>query len=91
MAYRRKGMGQLNCPGDPGCPGYVSPSQNVSELLSGGMSPYDIYGYGIQSSGNTPYTAPRPGFTDWLNANSGKVAIGAAIFLGVMLFAKAGR
>ena len=24
----RRGLGQLNCPGDPGCPGYLTPGLN---------------------------------------------------------------
>jgi hypothetical protein len=40
--------------------------------------------YGVCSS-------PTEAFTDWLNANGTTVAIGAAVLLGVMLFARAGR
>lgn len=58
--------------------------------------------YGGQSSGGTcPGSPGCPGYvpppvasqtlTQWLNANAGKVAIGAVAFVGLLLFAKAGR
>ena len=45
VAYRRtgayKGMGALGqgqCPGSPGCPGYVDPYNNLSTLMQGVLS-----------------------------------------------------
>jgi hypothetical protein len=54
----------------------------------------DTYTEQIDSSGD--YVGPvgsagSPNLTQWLNQNSGKVAIGAAGFFALMLFAKAGR
>ena len=83
---KRKGFGDTtgaNCPGDPSCPGYVAPGSAdyqtslLQEILA-----------------NQVTTTPTPTtgtLTSWLNANGTTVAIGAAVLLGVMLFARAGR
>lgn len=48
LAYRRtgayKGMGWLgqSCPGDPSCPGYVDPYQNLSTLTEGVLSGQNV-------------------------------------------------
>jgi len=39
----------------------------------------------------TPAPAPAPSAGAWLNQNAGKVAIGAAAFLALVMLAKAGR
>jgi hypothetical protein len=55
-------------------------------VSSSGQSVY------TDSSGNVVFAPSVPAsFTSWLNANSTYVAIGAAAFIGLLLFAKAGR
>ena len=45
----------------------------------------------VPASGVCASAASSTGITAMLNANAGKLAIGAGVFLAVMLFAKAGR
>jgi hypothetical protein len=85
MNYRYRGMG-LNCPGDPGCPGYIDP--NINAAIQAALE--DRGGYQDGWSPSPTYSVPF-NFTNWLNQNAGKVAIGAGVFFGVMLLAKAGR
>jgi hypothetical protein len=73
--------------------------------LRGGLGlEYDAEGMPIEDPANTTYGAQSGGTyplapaqslsvkaTSWLNANSTYVAIGAAAFIGLLLFAKAGR
>lgn len=88
----RKGFGDVSCPGDPSCPGYVAPASSdyqtslLQEILANqaaavpGTTPAAVVA--------TPATSS---LTTWFNANGTTVAIVAAIGLGVLLFAKAGR
>jgi hypothetical protein len=76
----RRGMGALNCPGDPGCPGYVAP-----------VSPDYTYGSPMTSP-TTVYLPSAPfSFTDWLNQNSTVVAIGGVAILALMFMRGGGR
>jgi hypothetical protein len=84
MYRTRQGLG-LNCPGDPGCPGNLMPVTAVTGIVwtdcpDGSTVPAEV---GCPSYGQT--------ITTLLNDNAGKIAIGAAVFLGLMLFTKAGR
>jgi hypothetical protein len=81
---RCRGMSQGECPGSPGCPGY--PDEGLP------VEPEGFTTYGAVSGGTYPLApASSQSLTSWLNANSGKVMIGAAAFFGLVLFAKAGR
>ena len=83
-SYRGMGDVALNCPGDPGCPGYVAPGSSeyqtslLQEILANqqtpGMTP-------VVQSAAVPST-----FTSWLNANATTVGIGAAVVVGLFLF-----
>ena len=77
------GLGDLNCPGDPGCPGYVAPDSSayqtslLQEILSN------------QSAAVAPVVSSAPAagsLTAWLNANSTALWIGAAGFLALAMF-----
>jgi hypothetical protein len=65
---------KLNCPGDPGCPGYVAPVP----------SDYTYTGTSMPVP-TVPGAAPATSLTAWLNANAKYVAIGAAGFLGLLM------
>ena len=77
----------------------------LSELIPGAMGPpvnpnvpleppdvqqqiADVWAY--LWSQPAPVAGPQT-MTQWLNANGGKVAIGAVAFFAVVMFAKAGR
>ncbi len=48
--------------------------------------------YGIRSAASDAVSGPgAQSVTGWLNQNAGKVAIGAAAFFTLMMFARAGR
>lgn len=66
---------------------YVMDTPITTETVSGtGQSVY------TDASGNVVFAPSAPAsLTDWLNTNSTMVMIGAATFLGLLLFAKAGR
>jgi hypothetical protein len=76
------------CPGSPGCPGYVAPGSMeyqtslLQELLALQSAPAPV---------GTPGGGPPSSFAERLNANAGKIAIGAGVFLALVLFARAGR
>ncbi len=98
--YGWGGLGALNCPGDPGCPGYVAPEPmqdqtqqqiaDVWDYLWNGPGAGGGYGPGSGSQIVGPAPVQQSG-TAWLNANAGKVALGVGGFFALMLFAKAGR
>ena len=81
----RAGLGQvaLNCPGDPGCPGYVAPGSMeyqtslLQQILAGQQT--------------QPAPATSQTFTDWMNANSTLLLVGAGGFLGLVFLMKAAR
>jgi len=85
LGRRRRGFGDLNCPGDPGCPGYVAPGSTdyqtslLQEILANQTT---------ATAASTPTTGT---LTSWLNTNATTVAIGAALLLGLAFFAKGGR
>jgi len=88
------GWGALNCPGDPGCPGYVPPYVNAAITGDPTQSDADFAAaLNWFDSGGPPTqpTAQAQSATQWLNANSGKVALGVGGFFVLMMFAKAGR
>ena len=104
MAYvmaRTRGMGALNCPGDPGCPGYVAPVMNcpgdpgcpgnpinpLNQIQAEIDALFAYTGAGQSPAGQQPAST----FTAWLNANASMVTIGAAVLAALVLFAKAGR
>ena len=88
LGMRGRGLG-LNCPGDPGCPGYVAPGSAdyqtslLQEILANQYATVDPYGASVPVV--APAAAPST-FTGWLNANSTTVLIGAAVFAGLALF-----
>lgn len=77
--FRRRGVGDLNCPGDPGCPGYISP--DVNEAIG---KWFDTYGG--PSGVMTP--APVAASSSWIAGISNQtVVLGAAgVFLAAVLF-----
>ena len=79
---RCRGMGSLQDLG-PDDPALQEPEGFTTYgATSGGTYPYQFY---------STFLKPAPSITDWLNANSGKVMIGAAALFGLVLVAKAGR
>lgn len=89
-AYRRRrGFGDLNCPGDPGCPGYVAPGSAeyqtslLQEILANQVAGQQVIQTATATTGQT--------FTGWLNANGTMLAVGAAAFVGLIFVAKVGR
>jgi hypothetical protein len=87
----RSGLGALNCPGDPGCPGnplQIGPTTEVIVPASGPAQYFDV------SSGTPvqifPQTAPQT-FTQWMNANSTLLLVGAGGFLALLFVMKAAR
>lgn len=78
-----RGMG-LNCPGDPGCPGYVDPNVNAAIQAAIADLPYpETY---VQAQ-----RPAAPGFTEWINQNAGKVALGAGAFVVLLMVGRLGR
>jgi len=88
--YGYRGLG-LSCPGDPGCPGNVqpdvAPAPDVQQQIA------DVWSYLWNQPGAVPAVAAASVATptSWLNANAKTVAIVAAVGLGLVMFAKAGR
>ena len=92
-ARRRRGFGDTSstdttgapCPGSPGCPGYVAPGSTdwQNSILNEILANQQTSAAAQQTSTGT--------LTAWLNANSTMVALGAAGFVALLLFAKAGR
>jgi hypothetical protein len=85
-----RGFGALNCPGDPGCPGYVAPT-NMNCPGDPGCPGYvapvgSDYTY---TGGGSSFVAPSTGtgssFISWLNANAKTVGIAAAVGFGVLM------
>ena len=74
-----KGFGDLNCPGDPGCPGYLDPS--INQAIVNAMAQ------------NAGAVAPAPASTPgWLQmASSASVAIYAVSAVLVLLAIAGGR
>jgi hypothetical protein len=93
MPYFLTGLGALNCPGDPGCPGYIDPAINAAVLAASG----DQAGLDWLASHATPNqatpgeTLPTPfSFTAWLNKNSDMVMIGGAAAVGALFLSSSG-
>lgn len=89
-AYRRKrGMGDLNCPGDPGCPGYVAPgsTEYQTTLLQ------EILANQLQNQAQTQVATATTGqtFSDWVNANSTMLTLGGAGLIVLLAFTRGGR
>ncbi len=91
--YLATGLGVLNCPGDPGCPGNVQPDVPVPPDVQQQIA--DLWSYLWEGPGSASIAVPvgttAPTMTDVLNQNAGKIAVGAGAFLLLMMFAKAGR
>lgn len=88
--YGIRGLGAeaMGPPVDPNTP--VTPpdvQQQIADLWDSIFSMGEL-GAG---SGGVMTPAPAPSAGAWLNANAGKVAIGAAAFLGLVMVAKKGR
>ena len=91
----------LNCPGDPGCPGYVAPDPMANQTQQQIADVWDYLWNGPGATGGgygpgsgAPIAGPAPvaqSGTAWLNANAGKVALGVGGFILLSMFAKAGR
>lgn len=85
--FGRRGLGDLNCPGDPGCPGYVAPGSAdyqtslLQEILANQQSAVPV----VQSA---PVGASA---TSWLNFNSTAVVLGALGLVGLLLTTRGGR
>lgn len=97
-AYRRRGMGAVTYDAQ-GMP-IEDPANTTLGAQSGGTYPLGPVDSGNVCDStsrmfdpnlcNTLYV-PKTSLTSWLNTNSTMVAVGAAAFVGLLLFAKAGR
>ena len=87
----RRVMGALNCPGDPGCFGYVAP--NSADYISSlqdeltALSQTDASTYALPSAA-VPLSQS---VSSWLNQNAGTALAVAGGFLALLMLAKAGR
>ena len=90
-----RGLGALNCPGDPGCPGYVEPGSNeqmvslLNEILTNQSQAMQVPpgGNNLPIQDGWP-TSGGSSFTSWLNQNAGLVlGVGGGIF-ALMLLAR---
>jgi hypothetical protein len=86
--YGLRGLG-AEAMGPPVDPNVPVESPDVQQQIA------DVWSYLFEQPGQVAI-APTPGasassFTQTLNANAGKIAIGAGVFLALVLFAKAGR
>jgi hypothetical protein len=100
MPYYLTGMGALNCPGDPGCPG--NPIQALpccadaasaaaggcDDSCVGGVPPNAANSPGSFFNWGTP--AASPTFTQWLNAHSDMLMIGGAAMVGLLFLTSPG-
>lgn len=79
-----KGFGALNCPGDPGCPGYVDPSVNQAiqaAIADAGGLPVS-YATPAPGGYGTPYGTPAaPSSVSWMQQASWAIYAGAAVLL----------
>lgn len=69
-----KGFGDLNCPGDPGCPGYIDPAINQAIL--------NAIAQQAPTAPASPAIAPAP--SDWISTvsrYSTAIYAGAAVLL----------
>lgn len=86
--YVLRGLGDeaMGPPRDPSLP-VDTPDvpQQIADLWD------SIFKMGEPGGVMTPTPVLSPSFTSTLNANAGKIAIGAGVFLALILFAKAGR
>jgi hypothetical protein len=92
--FRYYGLGAMNCPGDPGCPGNPLPADMTDVLTSLPLTgPYTTgTGQAAVALAEGGSQAAVPGtITDWLNSNGKTVAIGAAVFLFVPLLFRGRR
>lgn len=105
LGRRRRGFGDLNCPGDPGCPGYVAPPTSSTAswyTCPNGATVGDVSQCAAAATGTPALTCPSgmyptsagvcaTGFTAWLNANSTTAIIAAVGILAFIVLAKGGR
>ena len=80
----QRGLGDLNCPGDPGCPGYVAPSSSdyQTSLLQEILANQQTAGVPV----STVATVAAPGtLTAWMNANGTLLAVGAGVSLLLLM------
>jgi len=88
----------LNCPGDPGCPGYVAPGSTdyttslLQEILanqqaSGVTAMVPATGATVCPDGTAVPASGVCGqtFTQWLNANSTAALIGAGVIVFLLM------
>src|SRR5208283_277038 len=98
---KRRGFGDLNCPGDPGCPGYVAPTSTGGGFYTcpNGATVGDASQCAAAATGTPALTCPTgsyptsagvcaTGFTAWFNANSTTVLAVAVGALILMTFAR---
>jgi hypothetical protein len=86
-----RGLGVLNCPGDPGCPGYVEPGSNaqmislLNEILANqGQMQIPPGGNGLPIDDSNS-AARYPSLAEFLNANAGFIALGAGAVILLIL------
>lgn len=101
---RRRGFGDVSCPGDPSCPGYVAPTSTTSSfyVCPNGATVGDASQCAAAATGTPALTCPTgsyptsagvcaAGFSAWLNANSTTAIIAAVGILAFIVLAKGGR
>ena len=85
-----RGMGQANCPSTEQLQGVVDmndPCQNpVAGLPVGGLSPSDTAILGIPASATA--SAGAAGLSNWLQANTGVLAVAGAGLLALVFLSK---
>lgn len=92
------GLGAMNCPGDPGCPGNPLPADMTGILTELPLTgPYTTgTGQAAVALAEGGQTTPQflysgMSFTDWFNQNS-KYVLGAAVaFVGLLVLGGGGR
>jgi hypothetical protein len=86
--YGARGLG-LNCPGDPGCPGYVEPgSMDYQTSLLQEILANQAAG-GVTTPGTV--AASTGSLSAWLNTNATTVALVAGVGVLLLMFGRAGR
>lgn len=90
---RLPGLGDLNCPGDPGCPGNLDTSNLPLIGPYTNPSPTTNAQLALAASGLNPdlSVAPTGSITDWLNTNASTVLWIGGVAVGLLILSKVVR